>query len=302
MIGLLGYNFCSDGNAVDPMPTTANNLTSTTVKNGVFSHFNATADVESDYSTALPTEWDFNTIMDCNFDDNIGAGNLGEITKDITSVRIKRREKGTFDWITIKEIPISGIDDFSFIFTDNLAANFTQYEYAYVPVTNQTEASYTVTEVYSQFKGVFICDVDTVYKFYADIDCGATDSVQKIGTYEPFGRKYPVVVSNGVLGYDQGTISALILPKDYEQNKQLDRKAITTERNNLLKWITNKKPKMIKDWNGGQWLVIFIGNPQTDYEANWGMGLQRMTAEWVQTGDPANKSDLYANGLIPRED
>nr|DAO56725.1 MAG TPA: hypothetical protein [Caudoviricetes sp.] len=32
------------------------------------------------------------------------------------------------------------------------------------------------------------------------------------------------------------------------------------------------------------------------------MGIQRMTAEWTQTGDPKEKADLYANGLIPRED
>lgn len=302
MIGLLGYNFCADVNAIDPMPTAVNKITSTKLQRGIFAHMNATSDVTSEYSTALPTEWDFNTIMDCNFNDNVGAGNMGEITKDITSIRIKRREKGTFDWVTIKEIPINSIDDFSFIFTDNLASNFTQYEYAYVPVLNQIEGNYTVEEVYSKFKGVFLCDVNTIYKFYADIEYGSTDSIQKIGTYEPFGRKYPVMVSNGLLGYDNGTISALILPKNFSESNRIDRQAVTKERNALFKWLTNKKPKMLKDWNGGEWLVYIIGNPQTDYESNYGMGIQRMTAEWVQTGDPKEKADLYANGLIPRED
>ena len=54
--------------------------------------------------------------------------------------------------------------------------------------------------------------------------------------------------------------------------------------------------------NGGEWLIQIVGNPQTDYESNYGMGIQRMTAEWVQTGNPKEKADLYANGLIPRED
>lgn len=302
MIGLLGYNFCADVNAIDPMPTAVNKITSTKLQGGVFAHMNATSDVTSEYSTVLPTEWDFNTIMDCNFNDNVGAGNMGEITKNITSIRIKRREKGTFNWITIKEIQITSIDDFSFIFTDNLASNFTQYEYAYVPVLNQIEGNYTVEEVYSKFKGVFLCDVNTIYKFYADIEYGSTDSIQKIGTYEPFGRKYPVMVSNGLLGYDTGTVSALILPKNFSESNRIDRQAVTKERNALFKWLTNKTPKMLKDWNGGEWLCIITGNPQTDYESNYGMGIQRMTAEWVQTGDPKEKADLYANGLIPRED
>lgn len=302
MIGLLGYNFCADVNAIDPMSTAVNKITSTKLQGGVFAHMNATSDVTSEYSTVLPTEWDFNTIMDCNFNDNVGAGNMGEITKNITSIRIKRREKGTFNWITIKEIQITSIDDFSFIFTDNLASNFTQYEYAYVPVLNQIEGNYTVEEVYSKFNGVFLCDVNTIYKFYADIEYGSTDSIQKIGTYEPFGRKYPVMVSNGLLGYDTGTVSALILPKNFSESNRIDRQAVTKERNALFKWLTNKTPKMLKDWNGGEWLCIITGNPQTDYESNYGMGIQRMTAEWVQTGDPKEKADLYANGLIPRED
>lgn len=302
MIGLLGYNFCSDGNALDPRPTSVNSITMTTIQNGVYDHLYAGYDVMSDYSHDLPTAWDFNTIMDCNFEDNISAGNIDDLTRNISSIKIKRREKGTFDWTTIKEIPITSVDDLSFIFTDNLASNYTQYEYAYVPITGQTEGSYTVSEVYSKFKGVFLCDVNTIYKFYADIEYGSTDSVQKIGTYEPFGRKYPVMVSNGLLGYDTGTVSALIVPKNFSETHGFDRQAITKERNALFKWLTNKKPKMLKDWNGGEWLIQITGNPQTDYESNYGMGIQRMTAEWVQTGDPKEKADLYANGLIPRED
>ena len=302
MIGLLGYNFCSDGNALDPMPTSVNNITTTTIQNGIYDHFYVGYDVTSEYSHALPTAWDFNTIMDCNFENNISAGNIDDLTSNISGVKIKRREKGTFDWTTIKEIAVTSIDDLSFIFTDNLASNYTQYEYAYVPITGQTEGSYTVSEVYSKFKGVFICDVNTIYKFYADIEYGSTDSVQKIGTYEPFGRKYPVMVSNGLLGYDTGTVSALIVPKNFTETHEFDRQAITKERNTLFKWLTNKKPKMLKDWNSSEWLCIITGNPQTDYESNYGMGIQRMTVEWTQTGDPKVKADLYANGLIPRED
>ena len=302
MIGLLGYNFCSDGNALDPMPTSVNKITTTTIQNGIYDHFYAGYDVTSEYSHALPTAWDFNTIMDCNFENNISAGNIDDLTSNISGIKIKRREKGTFDWTTIKEIAVTSVDDLSFIFTDNLASNYTQYEYAYVPITGQTEGSYTVSEVYSKFKGVFICDVNTIYKFYADIEYGSTDSVQKIGTYEPFGRKYPVMVSNGLLGYDTGTVSALIVPKNFSETHEFDRQAITKERNTLFKWLTNKKPKMLKDWNGAEWLCIITGNPQTDYESNYGMGIQRMTAEWTQTGDPKVKADLYANGLIPRED
>ena len=302
MIAVLGYNFCSDRNAIDPMPTNVSHITKTRIENGIYDHFNVSNNVTKPYTPTIPTDWDWETVMDCNFENNISAGNIDDLTSNISGVKIKRREKGTFDWTTIKEITVNSIDDLSFIFTDNLASNYTQYEYAYVPITGQTEGSYTVSEVYSKFKGVFICDVNTIYKFYADIEYGSTDSVQKIGTYEPFGRKYPVMVSNGLLGYDTGTVSALIVPKNFSETHEFDRQAITKERNTLFKWLTNKKPKMLKDWNSAEWLILITGNPQTDYESNYGMGIQRMTAEWTQTGDPKVKADLYANGLIPRED
>ena len=91
MIGLLGYNFCSDGNALDPIPTSVNKITTTTIQNGIYDHFYAGYDVTSDYSHALPTAWDFNTIMDCNFENNISAGNIDDLMSNISGIKIKRR-------------------------------------------------------------------------------------------------------------------------------------------------------------------------------------------------------------------
>ena len=67
MIGLVGYNFYSDGNALDPTPTNINNLTSTKAQNGVFDHFNVSRDTSFDYSSIIPTDWDTNTLMNADF-------------------------------------------------------------------------------------------------------------------------------------------------------------------------------------------------------------------------------------------
>ena len=55
MIGFLGYNFCRDGNALDPTPTDINNINYTRVQNGIFDHFNVSKNVEFDYSSIIPT-------------------------------------------------------------------------------------------------------------------------------------------------------------------------------------------------------------------------------------------------------
>ena len=69
-----------------------------------------------------------------------------------------------------------------------------------------------------------------------------------------------------------------------------------------LNFLTNKKPKLIKDWNGNAWLCYITGNPSVTYDNNYGMGVTTVDTAWTEIGDPTNKSDLYAAGMIPTEE
>ena len=188
MIGLIGYNFCADRNALDPTPTDVNNITYTRVQNGIFDHFNVSRDTSFDYSSIVPTDWDVNTLMNADFAGNTSAGNVAQVASGVTSVRVKRRIKGTFDWITIREIPVSKPEDMSFVITDNLNAYNVEYEYAFVPVMEDVEGSYIIESILSKFEGVFICDIDTVFKFYAGVEYDGNDGVQQVGVFHPFNR------------------------------------------------------------------------------------------------------------------
>ena len=299
MIGFLGYNFCRDGNALDPTPTDINNINYTRVQNGIFDHFNVSKNAEFDYSSIIPTKWDVNTIMDANFEGNILAGNVAVMAANVTSVRVKRRVKGTFEWTTIREIPVTKPEDLSFIITDNLNAYNVEYEYAWVPMTNDVEGNYTIESILSQFQGVFICDVNNIFKLQAGVEYNNNDANQQVGVFQPYNRKYPVIVSNSLINYQTGTISSWVLPEDFEDSKSLDRFEITKEKEAILKFLMNKKPKIIKDTNGNNWLVYFTGNPSMSYNNNYGQGMVKVNAEWTEVGDPNDKTDLYENGLIP---
>ena len=299
MIGFLGYNFLKDGNALDPTPTNTNNITYARVQNGIFDHFNVTRGISFDYTSIIPTDWDFNTVMDAGFNGDINAGNVDNLAANVTSVRIKRRIKGTFEWITLREIPISSPNDLSFIITDNLNAYNVEYEYAWVPMTNDVEGNYTIESILSQFQGVFICDVNNIFKLQAGVEYNNNDANQQVGVFQPYNRKYPVIVSNSLINYQTGTISSWVLPEDFEDSKSLDRFEITKEKEAILKFLMNKKPKIIKDTNGNNWLVYFTGNPSMSYNNNYGQGMVKVNAEWTEVGDPNDKTDLYENGLIP---
>lgn len=299
MIGFIGYNFCSDGNSADPTPTNINNITNTRLQNGIFDHFNVTRNVVFDYNSIVQTDWDIDTIMNADFKGNASAGNVSQMVAGITSIRVKRRVKGTFDWITIKQISVSKPEDLSFVITDNLNAYNTEYEYAFVPVMEDVEGSYIIESILSKFEGVFVCDVDTVFKFHAGVEYNNNTSNQQVGVFQPYNRKYPVVVSNSIMNYQTGSIGGWVLPNDFDDNRQLNRVDITKKKEALLKFLLNKKPKIIKDMNGNSWLVYFTGNPTLSYDNNYGQGMVKVSAEWTEVGDPNDKTDLYENGLIP---
>lgn len=299
MIGLIGYNFCADGNALDPTPTDANNITYTRVQNGIFDHFNVSRDTSFDYSSIIPTDWDTNTLMNADFAGNVSAGNVGQLAAGVTSVRVKRRIKGTFDWITIREIPVTKPEDLSFVITDNLNAYNVEYEYAYVPMMEDIEGSYIIESILSKFEGVFICDIDTVFKFYAGVEYDTNDAIQQVGVFQPYNRKYPIIVSNSIMQYQTGGVGGWVLPEDYEDTHVFDRSKIVKEKEALLNFLMNKKPKILKDMNGNNWLVYFADNPSVVYDNNYGQGMLKVSAKWTEVGDPNDKNDLYENGLIP---
>lgn len=298
MFGLVGYNFNLDKNAIDPTLTNLNNLTNVQLQNGIFDHFTVTRDITSPYSSSIPTEWDFFTIMNAGFNGNINAGNTDFIITEISAIKIKRRIVGTFDWLTLFEFPINSTADLKLAVKDFYNVNDEDYEYAIVPIMSSVEGNYLTNEVHSEFDGVFICDKDDIFKFYEGVQYGTKESVQKIGVYEPIGNKYPIVVSNASTDYEAGSITATILDPTYSTTRQINRKKGVDYQNILNVFLKNKKAKIIKDWNGNIYLVKVIGNPSTSYRNDIGMGVVDLSFNWVEQGDPNLQSSLYANGLV----
>lgn len=302
MIGLIGYNFCGDVNALDPSPTGITNIQRTKISSGVVNHFNLSSNGSMDFDDTIPASWNFSTIINAGFNGNLNGGSLAEIGSQITSVRVKRREKGAFEWITLYETVINTLDDLSFSYIDRLNINFKEYEYAFVPVMESVEGNYITNDVVSNFKGIYICDANTIYKFKYGVAYNSNDRVQQVGVFTPFGRRMPVVVSNGLLNYETGNISGKIINKSFEKTGKIDRNAIQQEKTALLDYLTNKEPKIIKDWNGNAWLVYITGNPSVTYSNEYGMGIMDVSADWTEIGSMNSKSDLYDANMIPTED
>lgn len=292
----LGYNFLQDRYSWQPVPTNLINIEDVKLENGIYDHFNITKDVNFPYITTYPTGWDLQTQMDADFNGNINAGNIDYVVTQISSIKVKRRKKGEFDWYTLYTIPVTDPNDIDFVRYDYLAQNDTDYEYAIVPIIGNVEGEYSINSITSEFYGIFITDGTSNYKFKENATYSANERVHQTGVYEPYGSKYPIVISNGDLSYDKGTMDGDVVV--YTADEQLDRKA-TVERLQAIKnFLATPSAKILKDFNGNIWLVTLSDNLSLTYYTEVGMGFAKLSFNWSEIGDAADGQDLYDSNLI----
>ena len=227
----------------------------------------------------------------------------------ITNLLVKRQDVDDVSggWLTLYSQPITQASDMDFTFIDFLNQYGKTYKYALVPLLTQTqsgvevevEGGYTVSnEVQSVFDGVFIADSTGSQKCKANVGYGNVDMNQVVGSITPIGAKYPIIVTNSHNQYHNGSISGTIVPDDYYFNGNLSRIDMVKKRNELEQFLTNKRVKVIKDWNGNIWLVMIAGNVSCTFNNNYGMGIVNFSTNWTEVGDPTNQQDLQATGLI----
>lgn len=298
MFQFIGYNFFSDGDCLNNAPSNVDNINNIMLTNAIYDHFNITRNINTSVSSTIPTAWDYDTIMDASFENNINAGNVDFIAEQISAIKIKRRIQGEFNWLTLTTIPINNVEDLTFAFNDLLNQYGVQYEYAFVPIIEDVEGEYIINSVFSQFNGVFIGDAQNIYKFLYEVEYGSNARNQQIGVFQVLGKQYPVLVANGALSYESGSVSATILNDDFQETGTIDRVAITQQKDALKDYLTNRKAKILKDWNGNIWLCIVNSNINVTYKSNYGMGIPSIQFNWTEIGDATNQQDLYNNGIL----
>ena len=303
----VGFGAINNGNLLLGVPTTV-----TTKAEAI--EYLASMNVQIVYELATPqtyqlTPQEIQTLVGTN---NVwsDSGDV-EITYNIpiTNLLVKRQDvadvSGT--WLTLYSQPITQASDMDFTFIDFLNQYGKTYKYALVPLLTQTqsgvevevEGGYTVSdEVQSIFDGVFIADSTGSQKCKANVGYGDVDMNQAVGTITPIGAKYPVVITNSKNQYHNGSIFGTIVPDDYYSNGNLSRIDMVNKRNELEQFLTNKRAKIIKDWNSNIWLVMIMDNINCTFNNEYGMGIVNFTANWIEVGDPTNQQDLQATGLI----
>lgn len=288
-----GFTFAAQQAAMSLTPTQVDSINRVELNGGIYDNLYITD--SSSILDAIPDNWDWNTIMWAQFNGTLTAGNLAYMLDQINALRIKRRIKGETEWITLFEVPVSGIEDLTFSLYDKYVQYGKEYEYALVPVVDTIESEVIGREVEVKFNGLYITDGETSY--HTLMECGVNTYQRNHGgsTVETLNNRYPYFVQNSAVNYDSGSAQGLFLPVKQDGCK------ITTDnafdyRQGLLNFLRNGRAKILKDCFGQIWMVQVTDDPNVQ----GGDHPHKMivTFNWSEVGDVNSQQDLYDNGLI----
>ena len=296
---ILGNSFLGADYSYSPTPTYVENIQEVSISNAKFDTFIVSKYLNTEKILNMSTRWNQYTLLLATFDDNIHGGNVDYTLNNTSDVLIKRRIKGTYEWVTVYQKQINTIEDFNILYIDKYCKNDTVYEYAYVCVLNGIEGNYNIVEVDSKFKGMFVVDKNNTYGTMFDIGSCDTTRNHYMSKQEYPAQRYPGGYSYSISNYDSGEASGYFVRLDQE-NCDLFIDDNTEYMKEIIDFLTNNKPKILKLEDGRIWLISVDGMP-TDTED--GHPLHRLISfAWFESGNYNSEEDLYNANLIDVEE
>lgn len=285
-----GQTFYRDNKSSQSALVNITNLNSITLDNGVYDDLFITRNYNIEITNS-EKEWDFDTVLHAMFNDNLLAGNIEFTLSTITSIRIKQREKGKFDWITIYDIPINSVDDLNFIRTYKYCKGNTNYEFAVLPVLNNTiEGNMSIVECESKFTGAYLMARDSSIQMVINFE-STQQRNHSSTTIQTLGRSKPFYITNGMSNYESGSINVVFIQFD---NCELNSNTGAKYRKNIYDMLTNKKPKILK-FDDSRAYIIGI----TDAIAQTSdVDIPVSTINWTEIADIDSEEDLYENDFL----
>lgn len=293
----LGYAFCRGNHSSDTTPTNITKIQKVRIQNIIVDGFFITKNISNKSGKYIPEikEWDFDTILNAPFEGNLLGGNVNFTADQIKSIRIKRAEIDSYNWITLFEIPITNNVDLSFTRTDFTARGNQEYKYALVPVWNENiEGNYNVNTVKSDFEGLWIVEKEMSVNALLNMKISTTQNIIT-SVIMPLGRKYPFVNQYGNANYTSGSFDVTFINLNTEKGEYEVDSAVKY-REIIEAFITNGNPKIIKHEDGRIWLAGITESIPKDETQHYQMPIQ--TISFIEVGKYDSSIDLYNANII----
>lgn len=290
----LGTTFFSGRHTIDPSPTVAQNIKEITLENSTVDKIFVSQNPDITYGEGYDT-WDYDTVMSGDYEDGtLGVGNSGFALSNTDYIIIKVREKGTLDWVTIYAKKVNTTDDLAVHVQDFYRKSNVDYEYMLVSVCNGIENTYVTNEIHSEFNGLVVCDKNNIYGTLYNLDFIDTTRPVNSNIIERANNQYPVVVNNSISDYEQGSASGAFI-KFNQDELSINIPEGVKHREEVKKWLNNRRPKILKLYDGRIWLVSVTGS--INDTADTINDVRKLSFDWTEIGDTESMEDMYNSGL-----
>jgi hypothetical protein len=163
-----------------------------------------------------------------------------------------------------------------------------------VPCSSGIEQAYYTLSVSTKFYGVFVSDLQKRMKLISGVLYQQDNMTQDIDILKPFNQIYPTIIQNARTKFRSLSVSGNILDSDDRFNAEEIREIMQE----WIAFLTDGKPKFIKDWNGDILMGMVTTPPSFTYKNNGGMVIPQLSFTLTEQGKYDNTEDLQANGFL----
>ena len=257
-------------------------------------------DLDTTVSTDIikPTEWGFQTVIDAKFQGDLEGGTISGSGNEVTAIRIQRQKEDEIIWNDIIQIDYTTGSQSFYTFTDKYVQNDVTYRYALIPLSGNTLGYRQSSDLITvDFDGVFLSDLTHNYKLFYNVELGNFEHNTPSSIQEPLNSQYPII-TYGTLNYIRGSIEALFLSASTVTTYgNINVRSEKLERQDLMNFLKNRKPKILRTGNGDLMLVTIIDNPR-ETSFNQIKGLANVSFNFVEIGNVEDFNNLKFLGLL----
>lgn len=264
--------------------------------NAVYDQIYVDEDITIPYKTEKPDGWNYRTVLNAKLNGSLEGGSVQAGGLQIEKVRIQKRKTNELQWNDVAELDYKIGEQVLYEAIDKYIQNDFSYQYSIIPSTATVLGNRVLSnEITADFEGVFLSDKNNNYRLFYDVEFGAMQHNNPSSVLEPLNARYPIVTHSN-LDYINGDITALFLSANTVNNNNIDIRMEKLGRDQLLRFIKNRKPKVLRDHNGNSMLIAIVDNPQEQHHSSV-QGIATISFSYVEIGNIDGET-LRENGML----
>lgn len=266
------------------------------INNAVYDEVHLQSITSGTFTTSLDS-WTSSTVLLAKFKDDLAAGNVDMNGMLIDTILIKKRKVDDLAWTTVAEITFDS-DTYNYTYIDKLVESSETYEYAIIPASSGTEGDLSTGEIDVLFEGAFLLNKDYNYQLFYNFELGDVNLNIPNSTVELLGSKYPIILYSATTNYKSGSVKCMLVSSSISTlSGNIDVNAEKIYRKNLMDFLTDKKPKILKDMGGLFSLISITSIPKLTPNNDLNAFIYDLSFDFVECGS-TDYNSLIAAGIL----